>query len=708
MSIVKQNCTDLKMFRHFDPESIPKTKQTSAYKEFWEKEEDKVKNGVTIDGFKMSGWLYWHLNHWKLTTDDKSDNDNINASIVTITPDLRDNEFIINSALLKAEEERKGLCIMGLRQMGKTSFMSSFAGRAGIIFKNSQNLIMGTSSEDLNNITQNLDFGISACSSYFRIPKITQDWSRERVLLGIKQKSGENIIWSTYVIRNTIGGKKTEKGAGVSNLKCNLWDEIGKDDFLSALTATKPAMLSANGWRTIPLATGTGGNVEKAQDAKELFFNPDTHNFLAYPQEDGRTTGLYMPGWLRQDCKYKTTLAQYLLDIGELKNIPKSSELWMISIEVSNKEEAIKKIQKELEAYRKSGNLVEYNRWKAYYPLEIDDIFLSESHNNFPVDACKAQQVWLQTPGNYEAEYVDLYRNEKNKVTFKYSDNKPISKFPVSAKDLQQLGKIPCVVFEHPDPEAPFATYCIGIDPYNENESSDKVNSLGSIYVRKRYYKPGDSFANKFVFSWTGRCKTVGEFHELCLMVMEYYNALEGALPENEDKTMIQYVIMKKKGHYFAKSLDLSKQINQKSKSNRLIGLSAATPNQNHYMSLLVEDAKEETSTIDENGNVEEYLGVSKILDPMLLEEYIQYKGKPSSSKGVHDGNYDRVIAAGHALTLAKYYDALYPLEGYKPKPTEDSKPEIMVKTFFGDIVPKSKSPFRQSSQRTPRTNINW
>ena len=410
---------------------------------------------------------------------------------------------------------------------------------------------------------------------------------------------------------------------------------------------------------------------------------------------------------MRQDCKYKTSLAQYLINENILLNIPKDSELWDIDINVADKEKATKKIESELEEFLKEGDLESYNRWKAYYPLNVDDVFLSESNNNFPVDACKAQKKWLES-GTYTPEYIDLYRDPKGKIDFTYSDNKPINQFPVNAKDLKSFGKIPCSVFEHPDKEAPIPTYCIGIDPYNENESSDKINSLGSICVYKRYYRPGDPFANRIVFSWAGRCRTVVEFHELCLMVMEYYNAIEGTLPENEDKTMIQYVQMKKKGHYFAKALDLSKQINQTTKSNRNIGLSAATPNQKHYMSLLVEDAKEEISTIDESGNIEEYIGVSKILDPMLLEEYIQYKGKTSASKGIHDGNYDRIISYGHALTLAKYYDVLYPLEGYKPKPTEPPKPEVRVKTFFGDIIPKKKSPFRAETQRSPKSKINW
>lgn len=1100
------------LFYRMDPETIPWKKTDPGYNDFWENEKSKVERGITIDGYHMSGWLYWHINHWHITADVMSDWGEIIPT--DMVPTLRDNEIILNEELKVAEKDRKGIVIMGLRQFSKTTMESSYGGRSSILFKGSQNLLMGTSKDDLNNLTSALDYGLLNCTPYFRVPRISRDWGAERVLLGLKNKAGDNKVHSTFVIRNTAGGTKTEKGAGVSNLKSNIWDEIGKDEFLQALVGTKPAMLSEFGWRCIPICVGTGGNVEKAKDAKALFFAPKSHSFIEHEQPDGRKTGLFLPGWLRQDCKYKSTLAEYLLDEGILIEVSEDSELWDIEISRSDKDKAIAKINLELENFKKEGDIVSYNRWKAYYPLEVDDVFLSESHNNFPVDACKAQKKKLELDN--AAIYVDLFRDENNVVQFKYSQNKPINTWNVSAKDLQALGQTPLSIFEYPDPEAPFGTYtmgclppgekvmtnqglkdiekvtledklinengeiveiinlqeydakeedlfelklsntfrttkftgehpilsskykvsfisnykelgikqrlkefsfdynkvstisngdwikvpniykkiirfdynklwrdeegrvdfittspldskdfwwflglylgdgyCVGsrisiafnsketyyiekfkkichslfnrsageiiregattihinnkqlsrfllnnfgkysygkkipewvkylnhdlkkelirgylnsdgcvnlmkqrnyittefvsvnlellesfqdilfslgytsslnllrkesnysfplqkesktrecyhlrmsnsdsinflysildtddhkinkvckfdiskkyekketgcfmsqdlefiyfkikdiiktkytgkvynfecnthtfmchhitthnCDPYNESESSDKINSLGAIHVYKRHYKMGDPFANSDVATWSGRCKTVGEFHELCRMVMEFYNnangsMLEGVLPENEDKTMIQYILLKKKGHYFAKSLDLSKEINPTTKANRTIGLAATTVNQKYYMALLVEESKEEYETIDEDGNIVEFYGVSRIKDPMVLEEYINYRGKDSSSRGVHDGNYDRIIARGHALTLAKYYDVTRPLDSYKPKPKVDPnyKPEPVIHSFFGNINVKPKSPFAQDTKRKKPPGINF
>lgn len=645
----------MKLFINMKNEEIPWDKTDPRYSVFWENEKEKVKNGIEIDGFYFTGWLYWHICHWKLTTDDINDPDNINSDITIITPELRDNELIINKALHQAEKERKGIPIMGLRQMGKTSFMASFGGRAGVIFRNSQNLLMGTNADDLNNITQNMDFGLLNCTPYFRIPRISRDWDSERVLLGVKSKVGDNMVHSTYVIRNTTGGKKTEKGAGVSNLKCNLWDEIGKDDFLSALTATKPAMLSANGWRTIPICSGTGGNVEKAKDAKALFFNPSTHNFLEYVQPDGRITGLFMPGWLRQDCKYKITLAEYLIKEGEVSSIPKDSELWLIPVLVSNKEVAIQKINEELSNFLKAGEIKEYNRWKAYYPLSVDDIFLTESNNNFPILDIKPYIEKLDR--EYEPNCIELFRDLDGKINKRTSKKNLIKKFPVDGHDDKDAS---IAEYEPPIDNLPFGTYVGGLDPYNENESSDKINSLGTLYIFKRIHDPLSPFQYSVVASYAARPKTLKDFKQNCLLLMEYYNAY--TLIERSNTALIDWFIEKNRGYLLADGLEIAKEINPKSSTRAVKGLQPTTPNQRYGMDNLVEYTKESFEVENDNSELIEIMGFTRIMDSMLLTEMVNYRGKDSSSNGIHDGNFDRIIAMYHALILAKHLDKYSPV----------------------------------------------
>lgn len=665
---------DLSYYDDLSPEEL----------EFWKEEDRKVLEGVNIDGYQFSGWLYWHINHWCINLDEQLPNGEVISK--ASTPLLRDNEIIINEALLKAEDfdnpvmdtrTRKGLIILGLRQMGKTTFESSYSGRSGVIFKGSQNLILGTTLGDLNNITQNIDFGLLNCTPWFRTPRITRDWDSERVQLGFKDKQGDNRVWSQFVIRNTAGGKKTEAGAGTT-IKSMVYDEIGKDDFLQAFVAVKPAMLSRFGYRAVPILVGTGGSFEKGTDAKNLFFTPSAHNMVEFTQPDGRVTGLFMPGTLRQDCKYMTTLGQWLLDTKRMESIPEGSELFEIQMLATNMELALETIRKSRESSLLDTDPKAHLKEVMYYPLTVDEVFLTADNNLFApvIENLRKHKVNLEE--NFTPRCVDLYRDlDGVTVTWKSSNKRPITKFPVDGSTIKDA---PVVIYEEPIADLPYATYVCGIDPYNQ-DSGDTSPSLGSCYIFKRMYDPFGHFQDSIVCSYTARPKSLLEFYQTCEMMIEMYKAI--ALPENEG-SIIQYFIQRKKEHLLFDSPALTRYISASSATaNRQKGLAATTPNQKHYMNLMLEYATEVITEETTGGEITR-LGLVKIPDPMLLQEMIEYKGKSTGTqRGVHGGNYDRICAFGHCLALANYLDRDYPIRGYKKEPEEQERYRRVISPFI-------------------------
>ena len=63
--------------------------------QFWEEERRKIMHGINIYGFHVSPWLYWHLNHFKLSFGAGLDKK-------TIQPDFRDNEYFFDQMHNKA------------------------------------------------------------------------------------------------------------------------------------------------------------------------------------------------------------------------------------------------------------------------------------------------------------------------------------------------------------------------------------------------------------------------------------------------------------------------------------------------------------------------------------------------------------------------------------------------------------------------------
>lgn len=662
------------------------------YLAFWQEEERKVLEGITIDGFHISGWLYWHINHWYINKDRLMPNGDIVPD--SGRPDLRDNELIVNAGLKRAQDplNRRHLNILGARQIAKTTFEASFLGRSGLIYKGSQNLILSTNSGDLNNITASLDYGLLNCSPYFYVNRINKDWDAERVVLGTETKGRDRKVWSQFVVRNSAGGKKTEVGAGVT-IKSGIYDEIGKDAWLESFKAAEKAMLSRFGIRAVFIAVGTGGNFEKGEDAKRAFFNPDSYRFVKYKQPDGRETGLFISGLFRQDCKAETTLADYLLsdqakeDLqGELipTSFPSDSELFRTVMYRADKELALERILEDREKARMDPDPRMFIKTLAYDPLTVDEIFLTDANNQFAHLRESMQKHQEDLKENYNPMWVDLYREPDMTVGFRSSQKTPVWDFPVKPKTITDA---PVVMYEPPIKGAPYGTYICGIDPYNQDRSSESGSSLGVCYIMKRMYNPAGSFQNSIVCSYAGRPKTLNDFYQICENMIDLYRAL--ALPENEG-SIIQYFIGRKKEHLLFDSPALTRYINPNSRTaDRQKGLAPTTPNQRHYMKLMLQYAEE---VIKENVGGQEYdrHGLVRIPDTMLIEEMLSYKGKDSAAvRGVHEGNFDRICAFGHALTLSSYMDRDFPISGWDP----DSKPRQREPSFISPFAIRQHDP---------------
>ena len=131
---------------------------TEEFRQLIKWEEEKILGGVNINGVHISGWLYWHLNHWWIRIDDVDEYGNDVRK--ECNPELRDNEWIRAEALEKAKNERKGYIEIGGRQGGKSEMEASYFGMNAIMFQNTQNVIVCGNDNDLSLLKDKVDFGL--------------------------------------------------------------------------------------------------------------------------------------------------------------------------------------------------------------------------------------------------------------------------------------------------------------------------------------------------------------------------------------------------------------------------------------------------------------------------------------------------------------------------------------------------------------------
>jgi hypothetical protein len=429
-------------------------------------------------------------------------------------------------------------------------------------------------------------------------------------------------------------GNNEEAIAGTKPRKLII-DEIGKGNFLRGFQAAVPGFTTPYGWGCSPILTGTGGDMKKFMDAKSLMFDVENLNFLTYNNEkdDKRVHGLFISYKYRMEAKEESTLGTFL-------NEPSDSDLHNVKMLISNEEKAKSITEVTLERLRKAGDRLAYLKEKMYYPLEVDDIFLNEDTNIFDIEAAKRQKFRILQQERTGTPVI-LF-NDGEKIAHEFTDKMPITNFPLKPSDLKDA---PVIIYEFPIDNPPYGLYVAGVDPYRQGKSAYS-SSLGAVYIYKRMHDiTGEKYQDMFVASYVARPDKKETWEEQARFLIKYYNAR--ALCENDDISFIEYMKSKGDAHYLEKQPDWLKEIVPNTTVRRDYGIHRSSDKIIDYLHNCLKKYMEEAiykETNEAGDVVKEVLGVSKIFDPVLLEEIIQYNDQ---------GNFDRIVAAELAIAQA-------------------------------------------------------
>ena len=612
-------------------------KDSSEHKQFFDFHKELCLNGAMMNGVYINPFLYWHLNIWHTEVDIIDERGRINQKYAN--PFLRDNEWVVTNEIDRAHNEKKGLVILGIRRFAKSVIEASYISWGATFDENSQNIIAGLNSPDIKLITDKIDKGLNFLPEAWRWQRIEDNW-KSQVTLGIKTRGGERIPFSSILVRNLDEGNNEEAIAGTKPRKLII-DEIGKGNFLRGLQAAVPGFTTPFGWGCSPILTGTGGDMKKFMDAKSLMFDVDNFNFLTYnnAKDDKRIHGVFLSYKYRMEAKEKSTLGAFLEQ-------PIGSDLHNIEMLVSNEQKALEITNGNLERLKKAGDRIAYLKEKMYYPMEVDDIFLNEDTNIFDIEPAKRQKARLLQQDRTGTPII-LFQDE-DKVSHEFTDKLPISNFPLKNNDLKDA---PVVIYEFPIENPPYGLYVAGVDPYRQGKAAYS-SSLGSVYVYKRMHDlMGEKYQDMFVASYCARPDNKDVWEEQARLLIKFYNAR--TLCENDDISFIEYMKAKGDAHYLEKQPQWLQEIVPNTTVKREYGVHRSSGKIIDYLHNCLKKYMEEivVSEKDDAGVViKEVRGVSKIFDPVLLEEIIQYND---------NGNFDRIVAAELAIAQAMKMDPI-------------------------------------------------
>lgn len=537
-----------------------------------------------------------------------------------------------------------------------TAIMSSLLARNATMTYNLTHNVIGASKEDLANMGEYLEFGLDNLPPYLTINRTGNDWTKE-VVLGTRNINNQRDVHARIRITNVDDGKtrgslKTAGGTPYTSI----YDEVGKFPVLGAWLAGRPAHMMHGRMRGVCLMAGTGGNVEKSQDAQKIMNSPDEYGFIImnYDILNKRVikptwrickSGCFVPAQMSHAYEKKeTTLDKYL----GVENAP---DLKKIKIKVSDFDKNTGIIKSRLDELVKKDRAL-YVQERMAFPLSIDDCFLNTNVNRFPVeDALKHKSRLLEEgrPG----KTVDIYQIDGMKMGYNFSD-KQLADYPFQGGNIDS----PVVIYEDPPEEGGVFdyTYVSSLDPYKSDKAD--TDSVGSFYVLKRYVKINDPFAYCIVASYASRPPSSDDFCRNCEILQEAYGAK--CLMENADRMYEFYLTRRNKQLMLLEDGErlAGKIIRAGARQNNKLGLAPTVPNQRMLFNTVIQYCWEDVVVgYDDDGNEITQKGIYRIPDIELLDEIIAFG--PGT-------NTDRIIAFGHALLLAKYYDDM----GYMPEST--------------------------------------
>lgn len=637
--------------------------------EYYVQEYNKIHKGVTIDGYYIEGWLYFHFNFFVTTIPRTIEINGIKENKdETKVPELRDNEIIMTEYFLKSKREQTMSAIIATRRLAKTTLNSSRIVR-GTILNKKQILCAGGSAEDLTHIHNNIDTCQQNINSAFKLYYLSPTEDGRGKSYGIKTKDNKSKVTSNIFIINLEGGTKKNKKESLAGFTPDefIVDEFVKFPFKEQLTALEPALWGDGILRCSVMLTGTGGSIDLAKDAIKLINNPEKSKVTLMdwsllerhikPEHitwKRRKYGLFLP---TQMCikhpKIKSNLADYL---GIESEILSKVTLWVTDWELA-KERELKERQDKIH------DKLEYTKLLAYHPFDPDEIFLSGTPSPFEnsVELAKQHIQELEDSGEWDRRR-DLIRDMNGRITEKLS-TKPLVDFPFIGSNQDA----PYLIIESPDFQAkiPLYYYVASGDFYKQlsAESSDSVFTIG-IY---KYPVFGDISGKKLVASYAARPDKFKTLHDKILILLEYYNAK--FFPENED--MGQFTTFLEEKHledvYLEKHIDFNSTLAYSDNSPRKWGWTSKQ-SKRKLLAMYANYLEEDCQKINSDGDSITVKRVQTIDDIALLQEISNY---------TENGNYDRIMGHMGSIGLIHFLEKnyIYP-KGTGVKNYDEEKPK--------------------------------
>lgn len=260
-------------------------RNTKAYADFWNREYDRCKNGMTVNGYTITGDNYFFLNYYQLMDLDSAET--AGEGRTYIFPNFYVGQYEWFHYVELCKKLRMNACLMKSREVGYSEIDSAIAVNNYNCRRNTINLVVANLSDYLNKTLDKMWKAMSFINDYtdggfFKLRQVIdkadlKKASTFKIINGQKVETG----WMSQ-IQGIVADKPSKIRGDRTDLL--LYEEAGSWPDLTKAFTQADALVGTPGHQWgIRILGGTGGDTGPALEGlRKMYYKPHIYGILPY------------------------------------------------------------------------------------------------------------------------------------------------------------------------------------------------------------------------------------------------------------------------------------------------------------------------------------------------------------------------------------------------------------------------------------------
>ena len=518
-------------------------RNSKAYRDFWNQEYRRCREGMTSHGYTITGDNYFFLNYYQLM--DLSSATKAGAGRTYIFPAFYAGQYEWFHYIELARKLRLNACLMKSREIGFSEIDAAIIANSYNSVKGSINLIVAHLSDHLNKTLEKVWKALSFLNDYtdggfFKLSQVLNKADQKRashykIINGQKIETG----WMSQ-----ITGIVADKPMKIRGDRTDLliYEEAGSWPGLNKAFIQSDALVGPpEAQWGLRILGGTSGDTGAALEGlRDMYYNPETYGILKFRHNYTQTGEEALTAFFIPCTKIMKDRDKFLEHRGYVD------------------EDKAKEFYDKVRA-KKASNPQALVIYSAEYPYTAEEAFSLEGDNKFNKVNIAEQLTKIralkQCPP-IDRGYIEyIYKNNvhipQNITGFRWipNDSSPLQILEHPIWTLEPVKDEEGKVVWSPPADKLNNLYVIGIDGIDIGKSQTseytKDPSDFCLVVYKRAYGLEEP---KFVAVYKDRPNDVRECYKIAFKLMQYYNAKvnieatrQGIIPHARDQKLLSY-----------------------------------------------------------------------------------------------------------------------------------------------------------------------